>query len=162
MKKYSEATTFSTTCQSILFHNIPILLEEYGYQAYDIDDKVLIYKNNIEYEDLFEIVPDEIYELLLSYTQSGNNGIRMKRIILNKIYNYLMEKQEKYKSYSPSLMSSIKIVITKMGVTGEIDPKYQTITNYKLRKYYDECFSLMCYLIQTEKILKYKEDIKGK
>ena len=48
-----------------------------------------------------------------------------------------------------------------MGVIGNIDKKYQSLTNYKLRKYYDECYSLICYLIQMENINKYKEEIKN-
>ena len=67
---------------------------------------------------------------------------------------------EKYKSYNSSVYSSIKTVITKMGVIGDIDKKYSDLSNYKLRKYYDNCFSMMSYLIRTENILKYKEEIK--
>ncbi len=161
MKKQNDTVKFSQESYSILFHNIPLILERYGYQAYDLDDKVLIYKNTLEYEELLNIVPDDIYELLLSYNHIDNNGIRMKRIILNKIYNYIEKDIDKYKSYNNSIYQSIKLVIMKMGVIGNIDKKYLKLTNYKLKKYYDYCFHMMCYLIQSEEIYKYKEEIKN-
>ena len=159
MKKYKDKVYFDTTCQSILFHNIPIILENLNYQAYDLDDRVLIFKKDICYEDLFEIVPDDIYELLLSYNSYNNSGIKIKRIILNKLYNYLLLDIDTYKSFNNSLVVSIKFIITKLGVIGDIDSKYKNITNYKLRKYYDECFTMIEYLIQTKLIVKYKDEI---
>ena len=48
-----------------------------------------------------------------------------------------------------------------MGVSGEIDKKYQNLTNYKLRKYYDNCYQMIIYLIKTEDILKIKDEIKN-
>ena len=115
----------------------------------------------IDYEDLFSIVPDDINELILSYSNINNNGIKTKRIILNKLYNYLLSDIEKYKSYNSSIFSSIKLVINKMGVVGDIDKKYQNLSNYKLRKYYDYCFNMMTYLLRTEAINKYKEELKS-
>ena len=160
-KYYYDNTAFSTTCKSIIFHNIPLILDKLDYQAYDIDDKVLIFKKDIEYEDLFEIVPDEINELLISYNNINNNGIKMKRIILNKIYNYMEKDIDKYKNYNSTLISSIKIIINKMGVIGNIDKKYENLSNYKLRKYYDYCFSMMLYLIKTEIVFKYRDEIRN-
>ena len=46
-----------------------------------------------------------------------------------------------------------------MGVIGEVDKKYKDLSNYKLRKYYDNCFAMIVYLLNTENILKYKEEI---
>lgn len=160
MKFYNDNTVFSVTCKSILFHNIPIILDQYQYQAYDIDDRVFIYKKDIQYEDLYEIVPDDIYSLALSYSNINNNGIKMKRLILNKIYNYMQKDIEKYKSYNSTLLTSIKIIVTKMGIEGNIDNKYKNLTTYKLRKYYDNCFQMMLYLIKTESIYKYRDDIR--
>lgn len=160
MKYYNDNIIFSVTCKSILFHNIPILLDRYGYQAYDIDDRVFIYKKDIQYEDLYEIVPDDIYDLILSYCNINNNGIKIKRLILNKIYDYMLEDADKYKNYNSTVFSAIKNVVTKMGVIGNIDKKYANITNYKLRKYYDNCFQMMNYLIKTEAIYKYRDEIK--
>ena len=160
-KKIHDNVRFTNEGYSILFHNIPVLLERYGYEAYDIDDKVLVFKKSIEYDDLLDIVPSDLTELLLSYNHSKNNGIRMKRIILQKLYEYLIKDIEKYKSYNSTIYQCIKTVIAKMGVIGNIDKKYQSLTNYKLRKYYDECYSLICYLIQMENINKYKEEIKN-
>ena len=68
---------------------------------------------------------------------------------------------DKYKSFNSTLYTSIKTVVTKMGIIGDIDKKYKDISNYKIRKYYDNCFQIMCYLIQTENILKYKDEIKS-
>ena len=68
---------------------------------------------------------------------------------------------EKYKSYNSSIFSSIKLVINKMGVVGDIDKKYQNLSNYKLRKYYDYCFNMITYLLRTETINKYKEELKS-
>ena len=48
-----------------------------------------------------------------------------------------------------------------MGIIGDIDNKYKNLSNYKLRKYYDYCFKLICYLINSEYILKVKEEIKN-
>ena len=158
-KYYNENTIFSSTCKSVLFHNIPLILDKLEYQAYDIDDKVMIFKKDIEYEDLFEIVPDNIYELLISYNNINNNGIKMKRLILNKIYNYMEKDIEKYKSYNSTLVSSIKTIINKMGILS-IDKKYENLSNYKLRKYYDYCFSMMVYLIRTESVFKYRDEIR--
>ena len=47
-----------------------------------------------------------------------------------------------------------------MGVIGDIDRKYITLTNYKIKKYYDNCLSMMSYLIKTESILKYRDELK--
>ena len=160
LKYYSEHTKFSVKCKSILVHNIPLLLDSYGYQAYSLEDRILILEKDIHYEDLLNLLPEDIYSLFLSYKSINNNGIKMKRLILNKIYNYLIENMDKYKSYNSSLFTSIKTIITKMGVIGEIDKKYQDLSNYKIRKYYDNCYQMMSYLIQTENILKYKEELK--
>ena len=138
-----------------------MILDKLDYQAYDLDDKVVIFKKNIDYEDLFSIVPDDINELILSYSNINNNGIKIKRIILNKLYNYILSDIDKYKSFNSSVYQSIKLVITKMGVVGEIDKKYQNLSNYKLRKYYDYCFNMMTYLLRTETINKYKEELKS-
>ena len=160
IKMIGDKTTYSTTCRSILFHNIPIILENMGYQVYSVDNKVMILKKDIDYEDLYEFIPDEIYELILSYRSVDNNGIKMKRIILNKLYEYILSDIDKYKSYNSTMVSSIKLVMNKMGVIGNIDKKYAELTNYKLRKYYDYCFSLMTYLIRTETMLKYRDELR--
>lgn len=160
-KYYNDNTIYSVPAKSIIFHNIPLILDKLNYQAYDLDDKVMIFKKDIDYEDLFSIVPDDINELILSYSNINNNGIKTKRIILNKLYNYLLSDIEKYKSYNSSIFSSIKLVINKMGVVGDIDKKYQNLSNYKLRKYYDYCFNMMTYLLRTEAINKYKEELKS-
>lgn len=160
-KYYNDNTIYSVPAKSIIFHNIPLILDKLNYQAYDLDDKVMIFKKDIDYEDLFSIVPDDINELILSYSNINNNGIKTKRIILNKLYNYLLSDMEKYKSYNSSIFSSIKLVINKMGVVGDIDKKYQNLSNYKLRKYYDYCFNMMTYLLRTEAINKYKEELKS-
>ena len=160
-KYYNDNTIYNVPAKSIIFHNIPLILDKLNYQAYDLDDKVMIFKKDIDYEDLFSIVPDDINELILSYSNINNNGIKTKRIILNKLYNYLLSDIEKYKSYNSSIFSSIKLVINKMGVVGDIDKKYQNLSNYKLRKYYDYCFNMITYLLRTETINKYKEELKS-
>lgn len=160
MKYYNDNVVFSVTCKSIIFHNIPIILDNYEYQAYDIDDRVFIYKKDIQYEDLFSIVPDDIYNLILSYTNINNNGIKIKRIILNKIYNYILKDIEKYKNYNSTILTSIRTIVLKMGVIGNIDAKYKNLSTYKLRKYYDNCFQMMIYLIKTETVYKYRDEIK--
>ena len=160
-KYYNDNTIYNVPAKSITFHNIPLILDKLNYQAYDLDDKVMIFKKDIDYEDLFSIVPDDINELILSYSNINNNGIKTKRIILNKLYNYLLTDVEKYKSYNSSIFSSIKLVINKMGVVGDIDKKYQNLSNYKLRKYYDYCFNMITYLLRTETINKYKEELKS-
>ena len=159
IKKY-KTLVFNDKANSILFHNIPIIIENMGYQPITIDDKVYLLKQNLIYDDLLEIVPNDLYDLITSYNLIENNGIKTKRLILNKIYNIMAQETEKYKSYNNSIFSSIKTVITKMGVIGDIDKKYANLTNYKLRKYYDYCHELMVYLIKTESINKYKNEIK--
>ena len=156
----SDKTGYTTSCRSILFHNLPIILEDMGYKAYSVDNKIMVLKKDIDYEDLYGFVPDDIYELILSYNTVDNNGIKMKRIILNKIYDYMLSDIEKYKTYNSTMVSSIKLVINKMGVVGNIDKKYAELTNYKMRKYYDYCFSLMTYLIRTETMLKYRDELR--
>lgn len=160
IKIYSDNTKFTANCRSILFHNIPLILESLDYQAYNLGDRVLISKRDLNYEDLSSLVPDDLYELLLSYKSINNNGIKIKRIILNKIYEYMIEDIDKYKSYNTSIFNSIKTVITKMGVIGDISKKYEELSNYKLRKYYDNCFNMMTYLIRTEKIIRYRDEIR--
>ena len=159
LKYYADNTKYSVKCRSILVHNIPILLESFHYQAYNFEDRIMILEKELDYDDLESLLPDDIYELLLSYKSINNNGIKMKRLILYKIYNYMLEDVEKYKSYNSTLWSSIKMIVTKMGIVGDIDKKYSDLSNYKIRKYYDNCFSLMTYLIRTELVLKYKEEI---
>lgn len=160
LKYYSDHTKYSVKCKSILVHNISLLLDTYHYQAYSLEDRIMILEKDIDYDDLEELLPNDIYELLLSYKSINNNGIKMKRLILYKIYDYMQQDIEKYKSYNSSLFTSIKTVITKMGVIGDIDKKYSNLSNYKIRKYYDSCFAMITYLIRTEMILKYKEEIK--
>lgn len=159
-KKFKNVI-FDVKCQSILFHNIPLLLESMGYAAYDIDDKICLLKRDLEYDDLMELVPDTFYDLLLSYHMTNYNGIKMKRILLQKMYGLLLKDIDHFKSLNPSLFSSIKLIITKMGVIGEVDKKYRHLSHYKLRKYYDYCCSMITYLLQTDTILKYKEEVKG-
>ncbi len=161
IKYYYDNIRFSVQCKSVIFHNIPILLEKLNYQAYNLDDRVIISSRGLTYNDLDELVPDNLYELILSYKSINNNSIKVKRIILNKIYEYLIEDLDKFKSYNASIFNNIRLVITKMGVSAEIDKKYRFLSNYKLRKYYDNCFEMMTYLIKTEEILKYRDEIKN-
>ena len=157
---YSNKTKYSIACKSILVHNIPLILDSMGLEAYSLDDKVMILEKNTQYEEIIQLLPSDIRDCILSYTSNSNNGIKAKRILLNKIYDYIEKNNEKYKSYNSSLLSQIKTIVTKMGITGEIDKKYKDLRNYKLRKYYDICFQLMTYLLHTEKIMKYKEELK--
>ena len=159
-KYYSKNTIYSTKCRSILFHNIPLLLEEYGYEAYSIDDKVYVYKKDISYDELLETLPDKINELILNYISINNNGIKMKRMILEKLYFYLDKHKEKYRKLNPSIYSTIKIVITKMGIVSEIDKKYKNLSNYKIKKYYDYCFELIIFLLKSEEIYKIRDEIR--
>ena len=161
IKYLKDNTIFNSTSYSILFHNIPIILDKYGYQAYDLDDRVLIYKKDFSYEELYNLVPNSIYESMLYYNNINNNGIKMKRLILNKIYNYMIKDIDLYKSFNSTIFNSIKLVITKMGIIGDIDKKYKNLSNYKLRKYYDNCFKMMCYLIETKNIYKYRDEIRS-
>ena len=158
---YNDNVVFSTKASSILFHNIPIILDKLNYQAYDIDDKVIIYKKDIIYTDLLDTLSDDILELILSYNNVKNNGIKTKRLILNKLYNYLLIDINKYKNINTSIFNTIKTIITKMGVVGDIDKKYSNLTNYKLRKYYDYCFKMVCYLINSEYVYKIRDEIKN-
>ena len=160
IKYYNENVIINTKAKSILFHNIPLILDNLEFQAYDLDDKVVIYKKDIIYNDLLDEINDDIKELLLSYNNVNNNGIKTKRLILNKIYNYISLDVDKYKSYNTSIFNSCKTIITKMGVLGEIDKKYIRLSNYKLKKYYDNCFKMMCYLINSNFIYKIKNEIK--
>ena len=156
MKKY-KSVLFSDKANSILFHNVPLLIEDLGYSPYTIDDKVYLLPKDVFYEDLLEFVPDSLSELLITYRLIQNNGIKMKRIILAKLFPMI----EEYKSYNPSIYSSIKLIITKMGIIGDIDKKYKSLSTYKLKKYYDYCFEMICYLIKSEKVMKYREEIRG-
>ena len=160
-KYYSKNIIYSVKCRSILFHNIPLLLEQYNYEAYNIDDKVYIYKRDLLYTDLLETLPDSLSELILMYSSINNIGIKQKRLILEKIYNYLDKDSEVYKKLNSPVYNTIKLVINKMGVIGNIDKKYRDLSNYKLKKYYDYCFELVIYLIKTKDIIKYRDEIKN-
>ena len=107
------------------------------------------------------LLPSEYKELLLAYKNIHNTGIKMKRLILHKIYERFIKDSEKYKNYNSPIYTSIKIVILKMGIIGEIDKKYMNLSNYKLKKYYDYCYEMILYLLETENILKYKDEIKN-
>ena len=157
---YSNNTKYSIACKSILVHNIPLILDSMNLEAYSMDDKVMILEKNIEYKELLNLLPNDIEECILSYSSSNNNGIKIKRLLLYKIYQYMEKNLDQYKSYNSSLVTQIKNIIMKMGVIGEVDKKYKDLTNYKLKKYYDICFQYMNYLFYTEKILKYKEEVK--
>jgi hypothetical protein len=160
LKYYSDRVTYSVKSRSILKHNIPLILEKLGYQAYKLDDRIIVSEFDISYDDLINSIPDDIYELLLSYKSLNNNGIRMKRLILDKLFDYLDNNQDKYKNYNPPIYNTIKLVISKMGVSDNIDKKYSDLSNYKLRKYYDNCFNMILFLIKYESILKYREEIR--
>ena len=155
-KKY-KSVIFNDKAKSILFHNIPLIVDEMGYSIYDIDDKICILKKDIMYEQLMELVSNDLYDLLMSYQSIENNGLKMKRMILQKIYESLGD----YKQYNTGIYISIKTIVTKMGIIGDIDPKYKGISRYKMKKYYDYCFEMICYLIESQKINQYNEDIKG-
>ncbi len=161
IKYYYEKTQLSTLCQSIIFHNIPLILESYSLEPYYLDDKIVISSKNVNYEDIRELVPNDIYELLLSYTSINNNGINMKRIILNKLYDFLCLDYEKYKSYNPSVFNTIKFVVNKMGIIDKIDKKYKNFSNITLKKYYDDIFLMITYLIETDNIIAKKDEIKN-
>ena len=60
----------------------------------------------------------------------------MKRLILSKIFPMILD----YKSVSPSTYSMIKMIVCK---------------------YYDYCYEMICYLIESQKIQSYKEELKG-
>jgi hypothetical protein len=81
-------------------------------------------------------------------------------MILKKIYDYMNEDIELYKSFNSTIFTSIKNVITKMGVVGDIDKKYEKLSYYKLCKYYDYAFKMMCYLIDSKNIYKYRDEIR--
>ena len=72
-----------------------------------------------------------------------------------------MKDINKYKNINSSIFNTIKIVINKMGVIGDIDKKYLNISNYKLRKNYDNCFKMICYLINSEYVYKARDEIKN-
>lgn len=160
LKYYQDKTKFSVKSRSIIVHNIPIILESYNYEAYSLDDRIIISDKDIDYNDMLEILPNDIYDLFISYKNINNNGIKTKRMIIYKIYNYMTKNIDKYKSYNSSIFNSIKLIVTKMGIIGEVDKKYSNLSNYKIRKYYDNCISMMSYLIKTESIIKYREEIK--
>ena len=155
-KKY-KSVIFNDKAKSILFHNIPLIVDEMGYSIYDIDDKICILKKDIMYEQLMELVPNDLYDLLMSYQSIENNGLKMKRMILQKIYESLGD----YKQYNTGIYISIKTIVTKMGIIGDIDKKYKGVSTYKLKKYYHYCYQMMCYLIESKSIYQYKEIIKG-
>jgi len=161
IKLYYDETKFNTNTRSILYHNIPLIIEKLGLEAYDLDDKIVISTIDTNYNDFSEIVPNEIHELIISYRSINNNGIKTKRIILDKLYSYMENNINKYKNYNSVLFNTVKIVILKMGVRYDIDKKYSELSNYKLRKYYDYCFEIICYLIKTEDVIKYRDLIRN-
>ncbi len=156
MKKF-KGVTFSDKASSVLFHNVPLIIERMGYSAFQIDDKVYLLPSHVIYDDLLDYIPDTLNELLISYRLIENNGLKMKRLILSKIFPMILD----YKSVSPSTYSLIKMIVCKMGIVGEIDSKYKGISRYKLKKYYDYCYEMICYLIESQKIQSYKEELKG-
>ena len=105
-----------------------------------------------------ELVPNDLYPLIMSYNLPSNKGIKMKRIILNKIYNII---NDKYKVYNPSVYSSIKTIITKMGIIGDIDKKYKSLSTYKLKKYYDYCLEMIIYLVKSKAIYEFRDEVKA-
>ena len=157
---YSDNVTINTQCRSILQHNIYLILDNLEYEAYKLDDKIIIYKKNLDFNGLSQIVPNDIYELLLSYNNINNNGIKIKRIILYKIFQYISKDYDKYKNYNSTLLTSIKFIVNKLGIDGEIDKKYKDMSLYKLKKYYDYSFTMMVYLIKSEIVLKYRDEIR--
>ena len=159
-KYYSDNVVISTSCRSILQHNIYIILEGLDYEAYKLDDKVIIYKKNLDFDSLLDVLPNDLYELLLSYNDINNNGIKIKRIILYKIYQYIQTEYDKYKSYNSTILTSIKFIVTKLGIIGDIDKSYKDLSLYKLKKYYDYAFTMMVYLIRSEIVLKYRDEVR--
>ena len=85
----------------------------------------------------------------------------MKRIILNKIYDFICLDYDKYKSYNPSVFNTIKFVINKMGVIGKIDNKYKNLSNITLKKYYDDTFYMLTYLIETDNVINKRDNIRN-
>ena len=160
-KYYSDNVTISTQCRSIVQHNIYLILDRLDYDAFRIDDRIIIIRKNLDFNNLIDLLPNNIYELLLSYSDINNTGIKIKRIILYKIYDYLLKDYEKYKNYNSTVLTSIKFIVYKLGVIGDIDKKYRDISVYKIKKYYDYCFNMMVFLIRSEIILKYRDEIRN-
>lgn len=156
MKKM-KSVTFSDTCQSILFHNIPYIIEEMGYSIYDLDDQVYLLPRDVTYDDFMDTIPNTLKECMILYRSYNHQGMKMKRMILSKMYPMM----EKYKPNHTGVYMSMKHIVCKMGIIGEIDKKYKGFSHYKLKKYYDYCFEMMCYLVNSHKIQQYREEIKG-
>ena len=78
IKIYYDEVKYSTSARSIIYHNIPLILEKEGYCAYDLDDKIIISSIDTDYDDLKSILPDDINELILSYKNINNNGIKQR------------------------------------------------------------------------------------
>ena len=158
---YSDNVTINTQCRSIVQHNIYLILESLDYESYRLDDKIIICKKNLDFNNLEEILPDDIYELLLSYNNINNNGVKTKRLILNKIYQYINNNYDKYKNYNSTVLTSVKFIVNKLGIDGEIDKKYKDMSLYRLKKYYDYSFTMMLYLIRSEIVLKYRDKVRN-
>ena len=50
IKRYSNNTTYSIKCKSIITHNIPVILESYNYEAYSLDDRIILIEKDTSYD----------------------------------------------------------------------------------------------------------------
>ena len=48
-----------------------------------------------------------------------------------------------------------------MGIIGKTDKKYKNFSNITLKKYYDDTFLMITYLIETDNIIAKKDEIKN-
>ena len=65
------------------------------------------------------------------------------------------------KPFKEAIQNGAEAIMVGHILAKDIDKKYSDLSNYKLRKYYDNCFCMMSYLIRTENIIKARDEIRN-
>lgn len=151
----------SAKVESVVKHNIPLILEKMNYVSYQDGDKFLIRKRDADVDSILELVPEDIQTLLLSYNDIRNNSIESKKTILKKIDLFIEKRKGDYKSFNAPTYDTIQIIVNKMGINHPLKEKgYVDMTNDELIIWYDKCFKLMIHLIRTEEVNKINDERK--
>lgn len=156
--------SFDFTINAIL-ENIIYILEKSNYciREKNKDDMIfpqyLLYKRDASVDAVLEYVP-EISDILLGYLDFRNRNDRdYKKSVIIQLYNFMEPNRTKYKGYiCGSISEEFFVSSNKLGIRH--NDKNQIKIHYTKRiQIYDKLFKMALFVILTEQITQYKNDL---
>lgn len=144
-----------------VFCNINVILGKMNYLTQNVDDKIIIAKNESDVTSILELVDEDIGKMLLEYTDfRTENDCESKKKIIKQI-DLFLEKNIDINSFDKELKNSIGMIVNKMGVNHPItEEPYRSFTEQQLIEWYDKCFLMMLHAIRTVEVNKIKNERK--